>query len=356
MVLLHSSSLKGYHMKVALYHNNSFVEIIDRPIPEPNETEIIVKTQACGVCVADTMEWYLRSRAPLPLGHEPTGVVAKVGNKVDKFKVGDRVAVHHHIPCLVCEHCLRGNYTMCSKFRSTNISPGGFSEYFRVSEEHIERDVHILPSHVSFATGTLIEPLACVLHAIKKAKITHADSVILIGTGVMGLMFIQALLHLGVRDIVVYELIEWRKKKAIEFGAKNTFAPLKDINAEKDRVASLIGEQGADKVIIAAKDINAMKMGMNLVNKGGTLLFFATPHPDESIPLFPSHLFFNEITITSSYSADHKDTRDALKLISRGIINADELISHTYPLEDLAKAIQQTAGRGESLKNVIVFG
>ena len=132
-------------MKVAIYHNNHDVCIEERPVPEPGDGEILVKTKACGVCVADTMEWYLTPRAPLTLGHEPAGVVESVGAGVTRVKPGDRVFVHHHVPCLVCEHCRNGNFTMCRTFRTTHIHPGGFAEYFTASALHVERDTLNLP-------------------------------------------------------------------------------------------------------------------------------------------------------------------------------------------------------------------
>jgi L-iditol 2-dehydrogenase len=342
-------------MKVAVYYNNEDVRIEDRPIPEPKEGEILVKTKSCGVCVADTMEWYLSPRAPLTLGHEPSGIVDKVGPGTNLFKQGDRVAVHHHVPCLICEHCRRGNFTMCSLFRQTHIHPGGFSEYFIASAFHVERDTYILPDHVSFEEGTLVEPLACVIHAVKKAGIQAGDSVALIGTGTMGLMFIQVLAYLGVRKLVVYEILDWRINKAKEFGANTVLIPNKDPNEEVKRLNSLFNSNGADKVIIAAKDISAMNLGLRLANKGGTVLFFATPHPDEFVKLFPSHIFFNEITISSTYSADHHDTRIALDLIANGDVSANKIISHRYPIEKLSDAILQTASRDESLKCVVNF-
>lgn len=158
-------------MKVAVYYNNHDVRVEERPIPQPNDGEILVKTKACGVCVADTMEWYLTPRAPLTLGHEPTGIVDAIGPGVSSLKIGDRVVVHHHVPCLICDHCRRGNFTMCATFKKTHIQPGGFSEYFIASPLHVERDTLVLPEHVSFEAGTLVEPLACVIHAIKKAGI-----------------------------------------------------------------------------------------------------------------------------------------------------------------------------------------
>ena len=342
-------------MKVAVYHNNHDVRVEDRPIPEPKDGEILVKTKACGVCVADTMEWYLTPRAPLTLGHEPSGIIHSIGAGVTNFKVGDRVVVHHHVPCLVCEHCRRGNFTMCTTFRKTHIQPGGFSEYFTASALHVERDTLILPDHVSFEAGTLVEPLACVIHAIRKAGIKAGDSVALIGTGTMGLMFIECLRYWGVRDLVVYEVLDWRIKKAKEFGAKEVLIPDADPEKEAERLRGILKSDGADKVIIAAKDIRAMNLGLRLANKGGTVVFFATPQPTEFVELYPSYIFFNEITVTSTYSADHLDTRMALKLISTGDVSAEKIISHKYPLEKLSDAILQTVSRDESLKCVIEF-
>lgn len=342
-------------MKVAYYYNNHDVRIEERPVPEPGPGEILVQTRACGVCVADTMEWYLTPRAPLTLGHEPAGVVVQVGEGVTAFKEGDRVAVHHHVPCLVCEHCRRGNYTMCATFKKTHIHPGGFAEYFTASGLHVERDTHLLPEGMPFEVGTLVEPLGCVVHAVKKAGIRPGDSVALIGTGAMGLMFVQALAYWGVRKLIVYEILEWRQQKARQFGAPLVLAPAADPEEEARRVRQVFGSDGADRVIVAAKDLRAMELALRIANKGGTVLFFATPRPDESIPLFPSHLFFNELTLTSSYSADHLDTRLALELLRCGAVSGEALISHRYPLEQLSEAILQTASRQGSLKCVITF-
>lgn len=342
-------------MKVAVYHNNHDVRIEEMDRPVPGSGEILVETKACGVCVADTMEWYLEPRAPLVLGHEPTGVIKEVGSNTTNFSVGDRVAVHHHVPCLVCNHCRRGNFTMCSTFKATHIQPGGFSEYFTASALHVERDVLLLPDHLSFEVGTLVEPLACVIHAIRQANINPGDKVVLIGTGAMGLMFIQALKFWGIRDLVVYEILEWRKQKAIEFGASIVLEPSQDINQETQRLKDHFGGEAADKVFIAAKDLSAMNLGMALAEKGGTILFFATPHPDESINLFPSRVFFNELTIKSSYSADHNDTRISLALLSSGDVDGSKIITNQYPLEQLSEAILQTSSREGSLKCVVSF-
>ena len=220
-------------MKVAYYYDNNNVKVEVEPVPNPGPGEILVQTKACGVCVADTMEWYLTNRAPLPLGHEPTGIISKIGEGVEKFRVGDRVAVHHHVPCLNCEYCRKGNFTMCATFKNTHIHPGGFAEFFIASPLHVERDVHLLPDNLTFEAGTLMEPLGCVIHAIRKAGIKPGDRVILIGTGAMGLLFIQTLKNWGVQELIVYEILDWRKQKATEFGAPYVFTPFEDVDEEQ---------------------------------------------------------------------------------------------------------------------------
>lgn len=342
-------------MKTAIYHNNHDVRVEDRPVPELHEGEILVQSKACGVCVSDTMEWYLAPRAPLPRGHEAAGIIVKIGPGVTNFKVGDRVAVHHHIACMRCEHCRKGNFTLCESFKRSNIEPGGFAEYFKASREHVLTSTLLLPDHVSYEAGTLVEPLACVVHAIRKAQVQPGDKVVLIGTGVMGLMFIETLRHWGVDDLLVYEVLDWRMQQALEAGATTVLKPSADPKDEIQRVRKHFGGSLGDKIFIAAKDLRAMELGMQLVQGGGTVVFFATPMPEEWIKLYPSHLFFNEITLTSSYSANHIDIRTALDLISNGVINVEKLITHRYPLEKLSDAILQTVSRDASLKCIVTF-
>jgi len=244
---------------------------------------------------------------------------------------------------------------MCSMFRNTHVKPGGFSEYFLASALHVQRDTLLLPEQVSFKAGTLIEPLACIIHAIRKAGVNPEDSVVLIGTGTMGLMFIEALQYLGITSLVVYEVIPWRLEKAREFGARTVLSPLTDPTDELKRLSSILSSDGADKVFVAAKDIRAMELGVHLSNKGGTVLLFATPSPEKHFALYPSRMFFREQTIVSSYSANHLDTRLALEMLASGAVDAERLITHEYPLERLSDAILQTAGRGESLKCVVTM-
>jgi L-iditol 2-dehydrogenase len=170
-------------MKAAVYHSLDNIKVEDVPKPEISQDEILVKTKACGICGSDLMEWYLRSRAPLVLGHEPAGIISEVGDKVEDFRVGDRVFVHHHVACLKCHYCIRGNYTMCERFGKTHIVPGGFAEYFRVPAPNLQIDTLEIPNSFSFEEATLIEPVACCIRALRKYSVQPSDVVAIIGAG-----------------------------------------------------------------------------------------------------------------------------------------------------------------------------
>src|SRR5438128_8851866 len=159
------------------YHANDDVRIIELPTPEIGPGEILVQLRACGLCASDVMEWYMKPRAPIYPGHEPVGVIAAVGECVQPFIIGQRVFVHHHVPCMVCHFCQRGSFSQCAAFRSTRLYPGGMAEYFRVPAPNVQLDVLPLPDTLSLEAATLIEPLACCVRGINGAANQLGDSV-----------------------------------------------------------------------------------------------------------------------------------------------------------------------------------
>lgn len=339
-------------MKAAVYYSNQDVRVEEVETPSAGPGELLVKTNTCGVCVADTMEWYNKPKAPVILGHEAVGTVVECGDGVENFEKGDRVFVHHHVACMTCDNCRRGKYTLCRQFKNTRYRPGGFSEYFVAGAEHVKTDVLKLPEEMDFDEASLIEPLACVVHAAKRMEIQPEDRVAVIGTGTMGLMLIETLKAYGVSDIVAYEMIPWRQKQVEKRGVPVRVA-LPDINEEQKELQRQMGYSGFDKVCVMAKDVKAMEMGLNLAGPGSIVLLFATPAPEEYLKFYASEAFFKEMTIKLSYSADHKDTREAMRLIRSGQVDAKSFVTHRFGLGELSKAIQQTAGRGESLKCVV---
>jgi L-iditol 2-dehydrogenase len=339
-------------MKAAVYYSQEDIRIEDFPIPKLDENEVLVEMKACGVCGSDLMDWYLKSRAPLVLGHEPAGVVKMKGGKVRDFKVGDRVFVHHHVACLRCHYCKHGDYTLCEQFHDTNIKPGGFAEYFKVPFKNLQLDTLVLPETVTFEEATLIEPVGCCLRAIRKGNVQAGDSVAVIGAGATGII------HVGLSKIyeaaktIVSDLLDYRLRMAKRFGADVV------VNAEREDLNSIVktetGGMGVDVAVVTAPSLEAYKSAMRICRKGGRLIVFAPTIPGKHLEVSPEELFFSELQIIPSYSTSHVEIREALDLIASGRLNVKELITHRFKLVDTAKAFGTASESKESLKVIVV--
>src|SRR3989338_7985320 len=270
-------------MKVAVYYKNSDVRVEQRPKPAIKEGEILVKVKASGICGTDVMEWYRIKAAPRVLGHEMAGDI--VESKTDKYKVGQRVFVSHHVPCNKCKYCLEGNHTACETLHKGNYEPGGFSEFVKVPRINVENGTYLLPENVSYEEGTFIEPLGCVARGQRVINVKKDHTVLVLGSGVSGLLNIKLAKLKGAKVIATY-INEYRLKKAKEFGADEA------INAKDELVLK------ADKVIICTGAMQAVQQAFNSIDRKGTILFFAIPNKNIEIPI--TDFWRNEITITSS--------------------------------------------------------
>ncbi len=255
-------------MKAAVYYSSQDIRIEEMPTPEIGDGEILVNMKACGVCGSDLMDWYLKPRTPLVLGHEPAGIIEKKGKKVDKFNVGDRVFVHHHVACLVCHYCLHGDYTLCKQFHETNIKPGGFAEHFKVPEPNVRTDTLKLPESMSYETATLIEPVACCIRAMRKCNLQTGDTVTIIGAGATGLIHAALSKIYGASRTIVSDFIDDRLRLAIKFGADVTVNP---DNADLAKaVMSETEGRGADVAIVTAPSLEAYDEAIGILRKGET--------------------------------------------------------------------------------------
>lgn len=339
-------------MKAVLYYAPDNIIVEDMPVPKIGAHDILVKMQACGVCGSDLMEWYLKTRAPLVLGHEPAGVVAKTGSQVHGFEVGDRVFAHHHVACLTCYYCRHGAYTLCEQFAKTHLEPGGFAEYFKVPAPNLQKDTLRLPHELTFEEATFIEPVGCCLRALSKCHVQVADSAVVLGAGPSGIILGMLLRAFGASQVIAVDFIDYRLKAAKRLGADLT------VNPETESLIDVVKEatdgRGADTVIVTAPSINAYLVGMQLCRKGGTLCLFAPTQPDEFMRLTPNSLFFSEIKLVSSYSTSHVETRAALKLIQTRRIDVRKLITHRFPLPETAQAFEMAARNKECVKVVVL--
>lgn len=338
-------------MKVAMYYSQNDIRIEETPTPEIGEDEVLVKMKACGICGSDLMEWYLKSRAPLVLGHEPAGIIAKKGKKVKGFDVGDRVFVHHHVACLACHYCKHGDYTLCEQFHTTNIKPGGLAEYFKVPAPNLQLDTLKIPDRISFEEATFIEPVGCCIRALKKCNIQKGDSIAVIGSGATGIIHTALAKIFGAAKTIVSDLIEYRLKVAERFGADVVVNPKEEDLIEI--VKAETEERGVDVAVVTAPSLEAYKAGLSVIRKGGKLCVFAPTDPGKYLQISPKELFFSEIQIIPSYSTAHLETKEALEIIESGKIKVKELITHRFPLENTAKAFETALKNKESLKVII---
>ena len=340
-------------MKIAKLYNFKDIRIEDIPIPEIGPREALLKTKASGICSGDVMPWYIEQKAPLVLGHEPCGEIVEVGKNVSSFTQGDRVFVHHHAPCFNCSHCKRGDYVQCDTWRNTHIIPGGISEYIRIPEINLEHDTLTMPDTLSYEEGTLIEPVACVVKALKRARIRHGDTVLIIGLGFMGVLNGIIAKKYGASRLIGAERVPFRLNRACELG----FDDVIDISQEdtKKGLQRTSERQGADIVIVCPNSVDALKEGLSLTGKGGSLVMFTPAKPGDSLTVNPNELYFKDINIITSYSCGPTDTADALELLETGIIQAEKIITHRFPVEKTEDAFRLTAEARDSLKSIIVF-
>ena len=341
-------------MKVAKLYSYNDIRIEDIPVPRPGPHEALMKTGACGICSGDVMPWYIEKKAPVVLGHEPSGEIVETGNRVSSFKRGDRVFVHHHAPCLACRFCRRGDYVQCRTWKNSRIIPGGISEFVLVPSLNLENDTIALSEKMSFEDGTLIEPAACVVKGLNKAGIRRGDTILIIGLGVMGVLNLLIAKEFGAGEIIAADMVKFRLDKALEFGADRVI----DVsNTDLYEALHDITKGGlAELVIVGPNSAKVMMQGLKCVRPGGQVLLFTPAKPGEALTIDPNYIYFNDINIITSYSCGPADTAAAYRLLENGVISAARIVTHRFSVEDTAEAFKMTAAAGNSLKSLIIFG
>lgn len=330
------------------------VKVKDMPLPTVGRGDILVKMRACGLCGSDIEKVYGRyGVVSRRLGHEPSGEVIVVGPDVEGISVGDRVFVHHHVPCYSCYYCNHGDYTMCDHYQRSNIEPCGLAEVFLVPEWNVKRGgVIVLPEHVSYEEAAMIEPLACCIKAFNSAGIRGKDSVAVIGVGPAGIMHIMLAEHVGAEPIVAVDVNEFRLRFASSIGADITLdARDSDIAA---KVKSVTESRGVDVAIVATSNTNALLSALGMVRKGGKVMLFGVPPKGSTVTIDLNHVFNNEIKLISSLAASDYDTREAFNLIESKRIDIARVITHRFPLDDARDAIECAHKATDAMKVVVV--
>ena len=337
-------------MLAAYYYNNHDVRVEQIPVPKIGEEEVLLKVMASGICGSDVIEWYRLPKAPRVLGHEATGIIDQVGSKVKTVKVDDRVFVSHHVPCNNCRYCKRGSQTACHTLHTTNYYPGGFSQYIQVPKINVQYGIYKLPDTMSFEEGTFIEPLACVSRGQRLANLGKDDSLLVIGSGISGILHVQLAKFKGVRNIIVADINPYRLELATKFGATHALDSKVDLPQKlKEANNGLL----ADQVIVCTGATSAAMAALDCVDNGGKILFFAVPDPSVKLPVPINQFWRNEITMQTSYGAAPNDLRDSLKLLATGKFDVAGMVTHRLPLREAQEGFRLMAEAGKSLKVIL---
>jgi len=337
-------------MRVAMYYSNKDVRLEEKPKPEIGRGEILVKVIASGICGSDVMEWYRIKRAPLVLGHEIAGDIAEVGKNVQSYHVGQRVFVSHHVPCGKCRYCLSGHESTCDTLRKTNFFPGGFSEYVRVPEINVEKGVYILPHELTYDDGSYIEPLACAVRGFRTMRFEPGRTVLVIGSGIAGLLNIKLAKAYGAGRIVATDISDYRLKAARRFGADVALKANEDVPVLLKKANE---GRAADYVIVCAGSAEAMRQAFKCVDRGGTVLMFAPPMPGVEVPVPFGDLWKDEVTITSTYAGSPKDITEAIEMLRTKQVVVGDMITHRLRLAETGKGFELVANAGESIKVIV---
>lgn len=336
--------------KVAVYYKNDDIRIEERPLPSIEAGEILLKVMASGICGSDVMEWYRIKNAPRVLGHEVAGIVENCGANVARFKKGDRIFVTHHVPCNSCRWCLKGLHTACDMLHRTNFDPGGFAQFLRVPAVNVDRGAFLLPDTMSFEQATFIEPLACVIRGFRTAGFKPAESVLVLGSGIAGILTIALAQSLGAGRIFATDINPYRLELAKKFGACAVF------DANQDLIKGLLKINDGyppEFIAVCTGAPQAFAGALACADRGARLLFFAPAAPGTEIP-FPLFDFWNKgITISSSYGAAGKDLSDAIELIRAHRVPVEAMITHRLALSEAAQGFELVAKAQNSLKVIL---
>ena len=338
-------------MKVGMYYSNSDVRVEEQEIPVVGDGDILIKVMASGICGSDLLEWYRIKRAPVVLGHELAGEIVEIGATVEGFSKGDRVFATHHVPCDECHACKSGHETACTTFQTVNnFTPGGFAEYLKISGRSIETGTFKLPDDVSWDQGTFVEPVGTVVRGLRAAGLKPGQSILVVGSGLAGLLWVKLAKAFGAGTIMATDVSDYRLQKAEEFGAHQVAHAGEDIPRWVQKV-----NEGrlADIVVICAGSLPAAETALKSVERGGTVLFFAVPHPGDEVSMDFTPFWRNDITIKTCYGAAPEDNREALELLRSGRVGIVDMITHRFGLEEINEGFATAARPDDCLKVII---
>jgi len=326
------------------------VELTERPTPTAGPGEVVVELAACGVCGTDLEKLRGNYQTAGLIGHEPVGRVAQLGTGVTGLAVGDRVFVHHHVPCYACEVCARGDYTFCPTYSKTNIDPGGFAESFRVPAENVSRKAVLhLADSVDWDAGALLEPAGCALTAIRRVGLPEHPTAIVLGLGPVGLLYARLLKSMGATWVGGTEVSPLRRKAAERGGIDLTVDP-RDPGAARAAVQSATAGRGVDLAVVAVGHPAVARDATTLVRRGGTVNLFGLPESGSRLDVDLQDLYLRGIRVIPSYATTEPDLAEVHRRVASGDLRISDLVTHRIPLAQIDEAFRLAARPDEAVK------
>lgn len=324
-------------MKAALYEAVRTIRFVDRPVPKAGPGEAVVRIELCGICGTD-LHIYFKGLLPpgIVLGHENVGIIAEVGEGVEGFAVGDRVAAGPPGSCSRCYHCLHGRPSLCvDGFEQTNglRRDGGMAEYMLVKDAR--QMLYHIPDNVSFEDAVLFDSVATAYRGVTQSAFTMGDNVVVSGAGPIGLAAVQFFRLGGARHITVLEIVEEKRRLARRFGADLALDPVAEGRALGERIMGLCGGVGADLVVECAGVPQSFELCLTLARAGGQILHLGAG--GETVALLPWLLTMRELDIKSTLAFGAEEALKCLDLFAAGRFVTEGMLSDVIPLADLVE-------------------
>jgi L-iditol 2-dehydrogenase len=336
-------------MRVISYQGPKDFRLDHRTDPDLASGEARLRVEACGVCGTDVRIYkgehsaYEHATGRVP-GHEIVGRIVEISAdaQIDDVSIGDRVFVAPNIGCGSCVHCASGNENLCRRTEGIGITrDGAFADHLIVPSQAVERGNLIpLDPAIDPATGTLIEPLACVLRGQQKVGLGLGDSVFVAGGGPVGLLHVALAKASGASVIICSEPSEQRRQAATRAGADHVIDPMTGDPTEL--VADLMGGTGVNVVITAAPIHAIQTSAIELAGPGGRVLFFGgLPKSRPTVEIDTNIIHYRELLVAGTTASTNQNCRDATALINDGVLSLDWMVSDIVTLEDFAAAIDK---------------
>ncbi|MDB6038092.1 MAG: Alcohol dehydrogenase GroES domain protein [Verrucomicrobiales bacterium] len=345
-------------MQAIVYRAKNDLRVETVPVPSIKANELLVKVAVCGICPTDIKKIHYGTLPPPRIfGHETAGTIVKVGATVKGFSVGQRVGLHHHVPCLTCHACRHHAFAQCPTYKKTGITAGfepaggGYAEYVRVMDFVLPGVVPI-PKKNSMVEGAMLEPVNTVLKAVKLLKLLKGDTVLVAGQGPIGLLFTKILTLNGMK-VIGSDLLEARLVFAKDWGAQWTIRA--DAATFTDRVRQITKVNGGlDAAIIAVPSDAALAQAQQLLRGGGEILLFAHTKRGAISQQDLSTICVDEKQLLGSYSSDFLLQKEVAQLVFSRKLDVRNLVTHQFPLDETDQAVDLAAHpKPESLKIVV---